>query len=133
MPPEPGRPSAGPAPASSAWDLVADVRQRGGRVVATGGCFDLLHAGHVGLLRQARRLALAETRSLAAHAARDRDARAALAGAARRLPRALAARRRLPDEIEQQIKILAAAEQAGLLGRDQHTENMVAAGRPTRG
>ena len=35
---------------------MADVRQHGGRIVATGGCFDLLHAGHVGLLRQARRL-----------------------------------------------------------------------------
>jgi len=48
VPPEPGRPSADAAPAGSAWDLVADVRQRGGRIVATGGCFDLLHAGHVG-------------------------------------------------------------------------------------
>ena len=56
VPPEPGRPSADAAPAGSAWDLVADVRPRGGRIVATGGCFDLLHARHVGLLRQARRL-----------------------------------------------------------------------------
>jgi D-beta-D-heptose 7-phosphate kinase / D-beta-D-heptose 1-phosphate adenosyltransferase len=56
VPPEPERPAAGPPPAGSAWDLVADVRRRGGRVVATGGCFDLLHAGHVGLLRQGRRL-----------------------------------------------------------------------------
>ena len=45
-------------------------------------------------LRRPAAVALAETRSLAAHAARDRDARAAPAGAARRLPRALAARRR---------------------------------------
>ncbi len=29
---------------------------RGGTVVATGGCFDLLHAGHVEILREARRL-----------------------------------------------------------------------------
>ncbi len=63
-------------------------------------------------LRRPAAVALAETRSLAARAARDRDARAALAGAARRLPRALAARRRLPDEIERQIGIVAAAEQA---------------------
>ena len=32
------------------------VRRRGGTVVATGGCFDLLHAGHVALLQAARRL-----------------------------------------------------------------------------
>jgi rfaE bifunctional protein nucleotidyltransferase chain/domain len=36
--------------------LVADVRARGGTVVATGGCFDLLHAGHVATLQAARRL-----------------------------------------------------------------------------
>ncbi|MBW3605103.1 MAG: D-glycero-beta-D-manno-heptose 1-phosphate adenylyltransferase [Actinobacteria bacterium] len=35
---------------------VAQVRERGGTVVATGGCFDLLHAGHVRLLADARRL-----------------------------------------------------------------------------
>ncbi|KUH93775.1 PfkB family carbohydrate kinase [Mycobacterium sp. IS-3022] len=39
---------------------IADVRDRlrsrGGTLVATGGCFDLLHTGHVRLLRQARGL-----------------------------------------------------------------------------
>jgi rfaE bifunctional protein nucleotidyltransferase chain/domain len=37
-------------------DLVATVSRQGGTVVATGGCFDLLHAGHVATLRAARRL-----------------------------------------------------------------------------
>jgi rfaE bifunctional protein nucleotidyltransferase chain/domain len=32
------------------------IRARGGTMVATGGCFDLLHTGHVRLLRQARQL-----------------------------------------------------------------------------
>ncbi|KUI19482.1 D-beta-D-heptose 1-phosphate adenosyltransferase [Mycobacterium lehmannii] len=32
------------------------LRRRAGRLVATGGCFDLLHTGHVRLLRQARDL-----------------------------------------------------------------------------
>jgi D-beta-D-heptose 7-phosphate kinase / D-beta-D-heptose 1-phosphate adenosyltransferase len=32
------------------------LRARGGRLVATGGCFDLLHTGHVRILRQAREL-----------------------------------------------------------------------------
>lgn len=36
--------------------LAGDVRRQGGTVVATGGCFDLLHAGHVHLLRAARAL-----------------------------------------------------------------------------
>jgi rfaE bifunctional protein nucleotidyltransferase chain/domain len=43
-------------PAEDAWGVAAHVKDHGGRVVATGGCFDLLHAGHVQLLRQARRL-----------------------------------------------------------------------------
>lgn len=38
----------------SAFEVAARVRARGGRLVATGGCFDLLHPGHVSLLRQAR-------------------------------------------------------------------------------
>jgi rfaE bifunctional protein nucleotidyltransferase chain/domain len=39
-----------------AFDLVARVRQRGGTIVATGGCFDVLHAGHVSSLEAAARL-----------------------------------------------------------------------------
>jgi D-beta-D-heptose 7-phosphate kinase/D-beta-D-heptose 1-phosphate adenosyltransferase len=39
-----------------AQDVVARVRAAGGTVVATGGCFDLLHAGHVAVLQQARAL-----------------------------------------------------------------------------
>jgi rfaE bifunctional protein nucleotidyltransferase chain/domain len=49
-------PDAGDDTDADAWRMVAEVRARGGRIVATGGCFDLLHAGHVGLLREARRL-----------------------------------------------------------------------------
>jgi D-beta-D-heptose 7-phosphate kinase/D-beta-D-heptose 1-phosphate adenosyltransferase len=37
-------------------ELVERVRRRGGTVVATGGCFDLLHAGHVATLEAARAL-----------------------------------------------------------------------------
>ena len=36
--------------------LVAATRARGGTVVATGGCFDLLHAGHARTLASARAL-----------------------------------------------------------------------------
>ena len=42
--------------ASTAGALAQEVRGRGGTVVATGGCFDLLHAGHVAMLQAARRL-----------------------------------------------------------------------------
>ena len=35
---------------------VSQVRGRGGRVVLTNGCFDLLHVGHVRYLQAARRL-----------------------------------------------------------------------------
>jgi len=34
---------------------VADARAQGEKVVFTNGCFDILHAGHVGYLEQARR------------------------------------------------------------------------------
>ena len=40
----------------AAADLIAEVHARGGTVVATGGCFDLLHAGHVRLLTDAAAL-----------------------------------------------------------------------------
>ena len=42
--------------ADDALALAERVRARGGTVVATGGCFDLLHAGHVQTLRSARAL-----------------------------------------------------------------------------
>ncbi|HEV2778905.1 MAG TPA: PfkB family carbohydrate kinase [Actinophytocola sp.] len=41
---------------TAARRLAASVRARGGTVVATGGCFDLLHAGHARTLRAAREL-----------------------------------------------------------------------------
>ena len=43
-------------PCEPVEQLLAAVSRRGGTVVATGGCFDLLHAGHVATLRAARRL-----------------------------------------------------------------------------
>jgi rfaE bifunctional protein nucleotidyltransferase chain/domain len=48
---DPRRPAA-----SDAEALAARVRAEGGTVVATGGCFDLLHAGHVACLEAARAL-----------------------------------------------------------------------------
>ncbi|PYC68462.1 D-beta-D-heptose 1-phosphate adenosyltransferase [Micromonospora arborensis] len=36
--------------------LLGEVRAAGGTVVATGGCFDLVHAGHVATLQAARQL-----------------------------------------------------------------------------
>jgi D-beta-D-heptose 7-phosphate kinase/D-beta-D-heptose 1-phosphate adenosyltransferase len=36
--------------------LATTMRKQGGTVVATGGCFDLLHRGHVAMLEQARLL-----------------------------------------------------------------------------
>jgi D-beta-D-heptose 7-phosphate kinase/D-beta-D-heptose 1-phosphate adenosyltransferase len=52
-----GRPAA-PAPGAfvDAVTLAETVRAAGGTVVATGGCFDLLHAGHARTLAAARRL-----------------------------------------------------------------------------
>jgi rfaE bifunctional protein nucleotidyltransferase chain/domain len=42
--------------AAAAGEVVSRVRAAGGTVVATGGCFDLLHAGHVATLQAARQL-----------------------------------------------------------------------------
>jgi len=54
-PPLTDPPLAGGSPMERALGLVGAVRAMGGTVVATGGCFDLLHAGHVATLRAARR------------------------------------------------------------------------------
>ncbi|GAA0292996.1 PfkB family carbohydrate kinase [Kineococcus aurantiacus] len=56
-PPAPAaRTGAARAGGESAAGVVARVRAAGGTVVATGGCFDVLHAGHVGCLEAARGL-----------------------------------------------------------------------------
>jgi rfaE bifunctional protein nucleotidyltransferase chain/domain/rfaE bifunctional protein kinase chain/domain len=44
------------APAPAVVGTAALTRVRGGTVVATGGCFDLIHPGHVAVLEAARRL-----------------------------------------------------------------------------
>jgi D-beta-D-heptose 7-phosphate kinase/D-beta-D-heptose 1-phosphate adenosyltransferase len=41
---------------ADAFEVADRVRRAGGRLVATGGCFDLLHRGHISLLNQARAL-----------------------------------------------------------------------------
>ncbi|MET7947801.1 PfkB family carbohydrate kinase [Micromonospora sp. NPDC005324] len=62
----PGRRALQPAPrgvavadrvgVAAVATLLGEVRAAGGTVVATGGCFDLLHAGHVATLEAARQL-----------------------------------------------------------------------------
>jgi D-beta-D-heptose 7-phosphate kinase / D-beta-D-heptose 1-phosphate adenosyltransferase len=49
-------PTQAPAGAKDAGRVLAEVRARGGTIVATGGCFDLLHIGHVATLQAARKL-----------------------------------------------------------------------------
>jgi rfaE bifunctional protein nucleotidyltransferase chain/domain/rfaE bifunctional protein kinase chain/domain len=44
------------APLAQVVELARRLRDEGRTVVATGGCFDLLHTGHIGLLRHAREL-----------------------------------------------------------------------------
>ena len=43
-------------PAYAIPPQIAGIREAGGRVVFTNGCFDLLHPGHVSYLRTARSL-----------------------------------------------------------------------------
>jgi len=50
------RPAPAPPRRSDASRVIAEVRARGGTVVATGGCFDLLHIGHLATLQAARKL-----------------------------------------------------------------------------
>ena len=50
------RAEPGEVAAPGADGVIARVRAAGGTVVATGGCFDLLHPGHVATLRAARGL-----------------------------------------------------------------------------
>jgi rfaE bifunctional protein nucleotidyltransferase chain/domain len=45
-----------PSLTRDALALAREVRDGGGVVVAAGGCFDVVHAGHVHLLESARRL-----------------------------------------------------------------------------
>jgi D-beta-D-heptose 7-phosphate kinase / D-beta-D-heptose 1-phosphate adenosyltransferase len=47
---------ASPLSIGPSLELAERVRRAGGTVVATGGCFDLLHLGHVRTLESARRL-----------------------------------------------------------------------------
>jgi rfaE bifunctional protein nucleotidyltransferase chain/domain/rfaE bifunctional protein kinase chain/domain len=52
-----GEAPSGPGQVETDGPRIAEtVRAAGGTVVATGGCFDLLHAGHVATLAAARRL-----------------------------------------------------------------------------
>ncbi|MCW4385597.1 PfkB family carbohydrate kinase [Salinibacterium sp. SYSU T00001] len=52
----PPTPTPLPRDAVTALTVAREARQTGGTVVATGGCFDLLHAGHAHALSAARAL-----------------------------------------------------------------------------
>jgi rfaE bifunctional protein nucleotidyltransferase chain/domain len=51
-----GDPAAGVVDGDELAALLAGYRRRGLRVVFTNGCFDILHAGHLAYLEEARRL-----------------------------------------------------------------------------
>lgn len=51
--PAPRAPRSAPLHVADARELVRRVHAAGGTMVATGGCFDLLHAGHLRMLRAA--------------------------------------------------------------------------------
>jgi D-beta-D-heptose 7-phosphate kinase/D-beta-D-heptose 1-phosphate adenosyltransferase len=53
---EPESPRTLPGSAAEAVQVTHATRAAGGTVVATGGCFDLLHAGHARVLSAARQL-----------------------------------------------------------------------------
>lgn len=43
-------------PLERAYELVAELKRQGKRVVFTNGCFDVLHPGHVRVFAEARKL-----------------------------------------------------------------------------
>ena len=43
-------------PLERAFEVVAELKRRGKRIVFTNGCFDLLHPGHTRYLAEARKL-----------------------------------------------------------------------------
>ncbi len=51
-----GRGNGGVVDLESLVDVVSEARARGDRVVFTNGCFDILHAGHVAYLEEAKTL-----------------------------------------------------------------------------
>ncbi len=51
-----GHGSSGIVSETELLQIVAEARSRNERIVMTNGCFDILHAGHVGYLEEAREL-----------------------------------------------------------------------------
>ena len=51
-----GRGGGGIVDLATLADVVAEARERGNRIVFTNGCFDILHAGHVAYLEEAKAL-----------------------------------------------------------------------------
>jgi D-beta-D-heptose 7-phosphate kinase/D-beta-D-heptose 1-phosphate adenosyltransferase len=51
-----GRGGGGVVDLDTLIDVVSEVRARGNRIVFTNGCFDILHAGHVAYLEEAKAL-----------------------------------------------------------------------------